>query len=941
MFSSDNITIEGLRVHNLKNLDLEIPRNKFVVITGVSGSGKSSLAFDTLYKEGQRRYLETFSAYARQFIGNYDRPDVDFIEGLSPVISIEQKTVSKNPRSTVGTVTEIYDFLRLLYARVGKPHSYITGKPMTSFTEEQIISKIYNDFNDKKILILAPVVQSRKGNYRDLFEQIFRRGYLKARVDGEILDLDHGLHVDRYKTHDIEVVIDRISLNNDKLKRLKTSLTEALSLSKGQVFIIEHESQNIKKYSKNLMCSESGISYSYPEPNNFSFNSPYGSCNTCKGLGNTWNIDLNKVISDKTLSIKDGAIIPLGKFKDTVMFKQIKALLAKFGAEMSTPFEQIPEEAKEIVFDGTNGSTIEVYLNMGSDYGVYYDLEFEGICTMIKRHASAPQGSLKKWAKEFLSERVCNECNGERLKKESLSFLIDNKNISEVSKMNIHTLNLWINDIEKKLNKRDTEIVRDLLPEIKKRISFLNNIGLNYLDLNRPAKTLSGGESQRIRIASQIASQLTGVLYILDEPTIGLHPVDNKRLIDSLRKLVDMGNSVIVVEHDRDVMESSDHILDIGPGAGSHGGEIIANESTKNFIKKSVSLTAQYLRKELNGIQTKRREGNGHHLHLIGASGHNLKNISVQFPLSKLICISGVSGSGKSSLIHHTLYPILNQHFFKSKANPLKYKTILGLEHIDKVIEIDQTPIGKTPRSNPSTYVGFYSDIRKLFSELPEAKMRGLKSGHFSFNVKGGRCNNCEGAGVKVIEMSYLPDVSVVCETCQGKRFNAETLSVHFKEKNIYEVLDMTVNKSLPFFENQPVISRKIKALQNVGLGYLTLGQNSTTLSGGEAQRVKLASELCKKDTGKTLYILDEPTTGLHFEDVRILMEVLNELVNKGNTVIIIEHNTDVIKESDYIIELGPNGGDGGGEVIAIGTPEDIVMNQKSRTAIFLEKELN
>ena len=941
MFSSDNITIEGLRVHNLKDLNLKIPRNKFVVITGVSGSGKSSLAFDTLYKEGQRRYLETFSAYARQFIGNYDRPDVDFIEGLSPVISIEQKTVSKNPRSTVGTVTEIYDFLRLLFARVGKPYSYITGKAMTSFTEEQIISQIINDFNDKKILILAPVVQSRKGNYRELFEQIFRRGYMKARVDGEILELDHGLHVDRYKTHDIEVVVDRIKLSEDKLKRLRTSVSEALSLSKGQVFIIEHESEDVKRYSKNLMCQDSGISYSFPEPNNFSFNSPYGYCNTCKGLGKTWDIDINKVIVNETTSIKDGAIIPMGKFKDTVMFKQIRALLQKFGASMETPYNQIPNEATDIILNGTKGSTIEVYLNMGSDYGVYYDLEFEGICTMIERHASAPQGSLKRWAKEFLCESNCSSCNGQRLKKESLSFLIDNKNIAEVSKMNIHSLNTWINEMEKDLSKRDKAIVRDLLPEIKKRIMFLDNIGLSYLDLNRPAKTLSGGESQRIRIASQIASQLTGVLYILDEPTIGLHPVDNQRLIGSLRKLVDMGNSVIVVEHDRDVMESSDHILDIGPGAGFHGGEVIANESTDLFIEKSKTITAQYLRKEINGFKLNRRKGNGNHLHLIGASGHNLKNVSVQIPLSKLICICGVSGSGKSSIIHHTLYPILSQHFFNSKTNPLKYKTLLGLEHIDKVIEIDQTPIGKTPRSNPSTYVGFYSDIRKLFSELPEAKMKGLKSGHFSFNVKGGRCTNCEGAGENIIEMSYLPDVSVTCETCQGKRFDSDILSVLYKEKNIYDILNMTVNTALEFFENQPVIYRKIKALESVGLGYLSLGQNSTTLSGGEAQRVKLASELCKKDTGKTLYILDEPTTGLHFEDVRILMEVLNELVNKGNTVIIIEHNTDVIKQSDHIIELGPNGGDSGGEIIATGTPEEIVRNSNSKTAVYLKKELN
>jgi excinuclease ABC subunit A len=910
-----------------------------VVITGVSGSGKSSLAFDAIFKEGQRRYLETFSSYARQFIGNYERPDVDFIEGLSPVISIEQKTVSKNPRSTIGTVTEIYDFLRLLYARLGRAHSYITGKEMVRFSQEQMISQIWDEFKERKIVILAPVVHSRKGNYKELFEQIFRRGFMKVRADGEIIELNHGLQLDRYKTHDIEIVIDRILLSKDKLKRLRTSLTEALTLGNGQVYVLDYDNGDIKKYSKNLMCLDSGVSYSEPEPNSFSFNSPYGWCKTCQGLGIHQEVDMDLIIQDPELSIKDGSIIPLGKFKDSVIFKQIKGILAKHKKSLSDPLNSLPKEALDTILEGTHGGTIEVYLDMGSDYGVYYNLEFEGILNLIRRHSQTGQGSLKKWALEFMKEGVCPDCKGHRLKKQSLNFFIHDINISEASKLNIRELNLWLNNLESTLGQREKLIAKDLMNEIKKRAEFLMNIGLDYLNLDRAAKTLSGGESQRIRIAAQLASQLTGVLYILDEPTIGLHPSDNERLINSLKSLVKLGNSVIVVEHDKEIMLNSDHIIDMGPGAGSLGGEVMENESKDNFIANNDNLTAQYLRGEKGGWPENRRNGNGSHLHLIGASGHNLKGVSVQFPLGKMICVTGVSGSGKSTLIHHTLFPLLSQHFYRSKKQALKHKVLLGAEHLDKVIEIDQSPIGKTPRSNPSTYVGFFNEIRQLFSQLPESKMYGFKIGRFSFNVKGGRCEACEGAGVRIIEMNYLPDVSVICEACQGKRFNPETLSIRFKGKSIYDVLDMTVDEAMEFFDNQSIILRKIKALHDVGLGYIHLGQSSTTLSGGEAQRIKLASELCKKDTGKTLYILDEPTTGLHFEDVRVLMEVLNNLVDKGNTVLIIEHNIDVIKCADHIIDLGPEGGGKGGEIIAIGSPEEVIKNKNSLTAKFLSEE--
>ena len=940
MFQENKIVIEGLRVHNLKNISLEIPRNKLVVITGVSGSGKSSLAFDALFKEGQRRYLETFSAYARQFIGNYERPDVDFIEGLSPVISIEQKTVSKNPRSTIGTVTEIYDFLRLLYARIGRAHSFVTGEEMVKFSKEQMLSRIWDAFQDRKIVILAPLVQSRKGNYKELFEQIFRRGYLKARVDGEIIELNHGIQLDRYKTHDIEVVIDRIKLNADKMTRLKRAIQEGLALGKGQIQIMDHETEEIQKFSKNLMCLDSGISYSEPEPNSFSFNSPYGWCAKCQGLGTYQDVDMELIIPDSNLSIQDGGIVPLGKLKDSVTFKQIKGILAKFKKDLSDSISSLPKEALATILDGTNGKTIEVYMDMGSAYGVYYNLEFEGLLNLIKRHATAPQGSLKKWAQEFMKEGVCPSCNGERLKKPSLHFLIDGKNIAEVSRLNIYELNSWLSNIENNLNQKEAIICKDLMVEIKKRASFLKNIGLNYLNLDRAAKTLSGGESQRIRIAAQLASQLTGVLYILDEPTIGLHPRDNERLIKSLKNLVSLGNSVIVVEHDKEIMLHADHIIDMGPGAGRLGGEVTENRSKENFVKEAKNMTAQYLRGELGKYEPKRREGNGKHLHLIGASGHNLKQVSVQFPLGKMICVTGVSGSGKSSLIHHTLYPLLSQFFYRSKKQALPHKVLLGIEHLDKVIEIDQSPIGKTPRSNPATYVGFFNEIRQLFAQLPESKIHGYKLGRFSFNVKGGRCDICEGAGVKIIEMNYLPDVSVKCEACQGKRFNPDTLQVRFKGKSIHDVLEMTVEEALGFFENQNSIYRKIKALVDVGLGYIHLGQSSTTLSGGEAQRIKLASELCKKDTGNTLYILDEPTTGLHFEDVRILMDVLNSIVDRGNTVLIIEHNMDVIKMADHIIDLGPEGGIGGGEILAEGSPEFVINQKASLTSNYLKEAL-
>jgi len=938
----DYIEVLGARAHNLKNIDVKIPREKLVVITGLSGSGKSSLAFDTIYAEGQRRYIETFSAYARQFLGGLERPDVDKIEGLSPVIAIEQKTTSKNPRSTVGTITEIYDFLRLLYARASDAYSYNTGEKMVSFTDDQIRELILQNFSGKRINILSPVIRSRKGHYRELFEQISKQGFVKVRVDGEIKDLEYNMKVDRYKTHDIEIVIDRLLVNNDEetLKRLTESIQTAMYHGENVMMVIEHEADNVRFFSRNLMCPTSGISYPNPEPNFFSFNSPKGACTTCNGLGNTLVVNLEKIIPNPKLSIKSGGFAPLGEQKNTWIFKQLEIIALKYDFKLSDPIEKIPAEAMEVILNGGKDKFAIHSKTLGITKD--YKLDFEGIAKFIKtQYDEANSSTIKRWAKEFMDEILCESCHGARLRKESLFFKVADKNIGELSSMDILDLALWFNEVKAKLSEKQMAIAEEIIKEITTRLQFLLDVGLDYLSLNRSSKTLSGGEAQRIRLATQIGSQLVGVLYILDEPSIGLHQRDNEKLIRSLLQLRDIGNSVIVVEHDKDMIECADYVIDIGPKAGRFGGQIISQGTPKELLKEN-TITAQYLNGKLSiPIPSERRKGNGKVLSIKGASGNNLKNVSVDFPLGTLIVVSGVSGSGKSTLINETLYPVLNKHFFNALKEPMPYKSIEGLENIDKVIAIDQSPIGRTPRSNPATYTEVFTEIRNLFTQTPESQIRGYKSGRFSFNVAGGRCPTCEGSGIKTIEMAFLPDVHVECETCHGKRFNRETLEIRYKGKSIADVLEMTVDEAVEFFENIPKIYRKIKTIKDVGLGYITLGQQSTTLSGGEAQRVKLATELSKRDTGNTFYILDEPTTGLHFEDIRVLMNVLEKLVEKGNTVLIIEHNMDVIKMADYIIDVGYEGGKAGGQIVAVGTPEQIVKNKKSFTARFLKKELN
>ena len=939
--TDDKIEVLGARVHNLKNIDVSIPREKLVVITGLSGSGKSSLAFDTIYAEGQRRYIETFASYARQFLGGLERPDVDKIDGLSPVIAIEQKTVNKNPRSTVGTITEIYDFIRLLFARASDAYSYETGEQMVSYSDEQIQQLITENYNEQRINILAPVVRSRKGHYRELFEQIAKQGFLKVRVDGEIRDLAPGMKVDRYKTHDIEVVIDRLAVESteDTQKRLAESITTAMYQGDDILMVLPHEGDTPRYFSRHLMCPTSGVSYPIPEPNSFSFNSPKGACPVCNGLGTVNEINLKKIIPDNTLSIKKGGIVPIGEQKNTWIFKQLEVIAQRYEFKLTDPIQDIPTEAMQIILYGGKESFSVASKILGITKE--YKIDFEGISHFIKNQFDdAATAALKRWATEFMDEMICPECEGARLRKESLYFQINEKNIADLALMDLDQLKEWFADLNKHLTEKQQAIAGEVVKEISTRLSFLLDVGLNYLTLNRSSKSLSGGEAQRIRLATQIGSQLVGVLYILDEPSIGLHQRDNERLIGSLKQLRDVGNSVLVVEHDKDMIEESDYVIDIGPKAGANGGEIIS-ASTPQDLLKSDTITAKYLNGALSiAVPTERRVGNGKELKLSGATGNNLKNVSVTFPLGTLICVSGVSGSGKSTLINETLYPILNAHFFNAVKVPQPYKKIEGLEHLDKVIGIDQSPIGRTPRSNPATYTDVFSEIRTLFTKTPEASIRGYKPGRFSFNVKGGRCETCEGSGLRTIEMGFLPDVYVECETCQGKRFNRETLEIRYKGKSIADVLAMTVDESVPFFENIPKIYRKLKTIQDVGLGYLTLGQQSTTLSGGEAQRIKLATELSKKDTGNTFYILDEPTTGLHFEDIRVLMEVLQKLVDKGNTVLIIEHNLDVIKLADYIIDIGPEGGKKGGEVVAKGTPEQVAKSKKSHTARFLKKEL-
>ncbi|MBW3517920.1 excinuclease ABC subunit UvrA [Flavobacterium sp. NKUCC04_CG] len=938
--TEDTIEVLGARVHNLKNIDVIIPRERLVVITGLSGSGKSSLAFDTIYAEGQRRYIETFSAYARQFLGGLERPDVDKIDGLSPVIAIEQKTTNKSPRSTVGTITEIYDFLRLLYARAGEAYSYNTGEKMVSYSDEQIIELITKDFEGKKILILAPIVRSRKGHYRELFEQISKQGFLKVRVDGTVKDIEPGMKLDRYKNHDIETVIDRLHMeaNETNRQRLVESLKTAMYHGDDTIIVLEQESQSIRYFSRHLMCPTTGISYSNPEPNNFSFNSPKGACPNCNGLGTINEINLKKIIPAPELSIRNGGLAPLGPYKNTWIFKQLEIIAQKFEFSLSDPVSKIPVAAMEMILHG--GKESFSVLSKTAGITKNYKIDFEGISNFIKnQHDESPTASIKRWAKEYMDEITCPSCEGMRLKQEALYFKIDEKNIGELVQMDIDQLSAWFNKVEKHLNNKQLQIGSEIIKEITTRLSFLMDVGLNYLMLNRSSKTLSGGEAQRIRLATQIGSQLVGVLYILDEPSIGLHQRDNEKLIHSLEQLRDIGNSVLVVEHDKDMILKADYVIDIGPKAGKNGGQIISAGTPAELLLED-TLTASYLNGKLEiKIPETRRAGNGHSLKLKGATGNNLKNASISIPLGTLTCVTGVSGSGKSTLINETLYPILNAHFFNGVKKPQPYKSIEGLEFLDKVIAIDQSPIGRTPRSNPATYTEVFSEIRNLFSQTAEAAIRGYKPGRFSFNVKGGRCDTCEGSGVRTIEMSFLPDVYVECETCQGKRFNRETLEVRYKGKSISDILNMMVDEAVDFFENIPKIYRKLKTIQDVGLGYITLGQQSTTLSGGEAQRIKLATELSKKDTGNTFYILDEPTTGLHFEDIRVLMEVIDKLVNKGNTVLIIEHNLDVVKLSDYIIDIGYEGGSKGGKVVATGTPEELIKDKKSYTAQFLKKE--
>lgn len=936
------IEVLGARVHNLKDIDIAIPREELVVITGLSGSGKSSLAFDTIYAEGQRRYIETFSAYARQFLGSLERPDVDKIDGLSPVIAIEQKTTSRSPRSTVGTITEIYDFLRLLYARASDAYSYVTGERMVSYNDEQIAELIVKEFAGKKVSVLAPVVRARKGHYRELFEQIAKQGFVKVRVDGEILDIVKGMRIDRYKTHDIEIVIDRIKVPEtaEGDKRLSETIITAMYHGDDVLMVQDNETGQLRYFSRSLMCPTSGVSYPNPEPNNFSFNSPKGMCPHCKGLGELYKINLDKIVPDKRMSIKQGALAPHGPLKSNWVFKQLEIIAQRYEFSLSDPFEDIPEEAKEVIFYGGK-STFEV---ASKTLGITrnYKIDFEGVANFIQSTYEANDSkSLRRWAKEYMDRIPCDECHGSRLRKESLNFKINGKNIAELASMDIVELSEWFDDLPAHLSETQIKIASEVIKEVQARLRFLLDVGLGYLSLNRSSKSLSGGEAQRIRLATQIGSQLVGVLYILDEPSIGLHQRDNERLIRSLVQLKDIGNSVIVVEHDKEMIEQANFVIDIGPAAGKHGGNIVSTGSPEEILDHD-TLTAAYLNgsKEI-AIPKERRKGNGKDLVLKGATGNNLKDVSVKLPLGTMIGITGVSGSGKSTLINETLYPILNAHFFNGVKKPMPYKSIQGLKHIDKVIDINQSPIGRTPRSNPATYTGVFSEIRNLFAKVPEAMIRGYKPGRFSFNVKGGRCETCQGGGLKVIEMNFLPDVYVECETCQGKRFNRETLEIRYKGKSIYDVLEMTINEACAFFEHIPKIYRKLKTIQDVGLGYITLGQQSTTLSGGEAQRIKLAAELSKRDTGNTFYILDEPTTGLHFEDIRVLLAVLNRLVDKGNTVLIIEHNLDVIKTVDYIIDIGPEGGKQGGTVVATGTPEAIVKAGKGHTARFLKKELH
>ncbi|WP_258099534.1 excinuclease ABC subunit UvrA [Marinoscillum pacificum] len=931
-----SIEIFGAREHNLKEVNLTIPRNQMVVITGISGSGKSSLAFDTIYAEGQRRYMESFSAYARAFIGDMERPDVDKINGLSPVISIEQKTTSRNPRSTVGTVTEIYDFLRLLYARAGEAYSYISGKKMVKQSEDQILEHILKTYDGQKLIVLAPVVKGRKGHYRELFVQIRKLGFTKVRVNGEIQELLPKMQVDRYKTHDIEIVVDRIIVKESDEKRIRQSIQAAFKQANG-ILMVQDQDGETAHFSKYLMDPESGLSYDEPAPNTFSFNSPYGACQTCNGLGVIEEISRDSVIPDPSLSISRGGIAPLGEYRDIWIFKKIEAILKRNKVNLTTPIKDIPDKIMDVLL---YGDEVPVAVSSVKYPGTDWNTKFEGIIKFLEKQKDAGSDKIRQWVEEFTDVATCPDCNGYRLKKESLHFKIDETHIGELAELNINKLAEWFEGVEDRMTERQNVIAAEVLKEIRKRIGFLLDVGLNYLSLNRPLRTLSGGEAQRIRLATQIGTQLVNVLYILDEPSIGLHQRDNVKLIQALKDLRDLGNTVIVVEHDKDMMLESDFIVDIGPGAGRHGGHIMAAEKPKDFIKNK-SLTSDYLTGKLQiAVPKERRKGNGDFLELKGATGHNLKSVNLKLPLGALTCVTGVSGSGKSSLIHETLYPILRKHFYKSRAEALPYKKLTGLEHIDKVIEVDQSPIGRTPRSNPATYTGVFTDIRSLFSELPEAKIRGYKPGRFSFNVKGGRCETCQGGGMRVIEMDFLPDVHVPCETCKGKRYNRETLEVRFKGKSISDVLDMTVEQAVEFFENQPKILKKIETLNEVGLGYISLGQHATTLSGGEAQRVKLATELSKRDTGQTFYILDEPTTGLHFQDIQHLLEVVQKLVTKGNTVLIIEHNLDVIKVADHIVDIGPEGGEGGGQIIASGTPEEVAKVKISHTAKFLVDEL-
>jgi excinuclease ABC subunit A len=939
LFNEDFIQVIGAREHNLKDIDVAIPRNQLVVITGISGSGKSSLAFDTIYAEGQRRYMETFSAYARQFIGEMERPEVEQITGLSPVISIEQKTTGRNPRSTVGTVTEVYDFLRLLFARVGEAYSYETGQKMVSYTEAQIREQIFVDFQDRKISVLAPLVRGRKGHYRELFEQMRKQGYTKMRIDGQIEDITPGMQVDRYKVHDLELVIDRLKVGTERSERLTNSLETALKMGNDLVMIADHEDDRVVAFSRNLMDATSGLSYEEPSPNTFSFNSPYGYCQECKGLGVVNAVDESKVIPDDSKSINDAAIAPFGEVRDNMTFKQLRAIAKKYKFSFSTPVNEIPAEALRIILHGGDES-FQIRSQSAHDFS--YNLAKEGIIPMLQRwYDNSTSEKVRRWAEDFMTIDTCASCNGQRLRKEALHFKIHGKNISDLAQMDLVALEEWINTVEPFLSNRQQLIGKDIFKEIRFRLEFLLQVGLDYLNLDRPARTLSGGEAQRIRLATQIGSMLTGITYILDEPSIGLHQRDNQRLIEALRELTDIGNTVLVVEHDRDIMLASDYLIDLGPGAGRLGGELVAQGLPQDIVNAGKTLTAQYLSRQKDiEIPRTRRTGNGKFMEITGATGNNLQAVDVTIPLGTFCCITGVSGSGKSTLINETLYPILRQHFYRSLKPPLAYKTFSGLEHVDKVIEIDQSPIGRTPRSNPATYTGLFTDIRTLFSNLPEAKIRGYKPGRFSFNVKGGRCETCEGSGMRRIEMNFLPDVYVECETCLGRRYNRETLEILYKGKSINDVLEMPVSEAAIFFEHLPKLFRKLKTISEVGLGYITLGQQATTLSGGEAQRVKLAEELSKRDTGNTVYILDEPTTGLHFEDIRFLLKVLNKLTEKGNTVIVIEHNLDVIKVADHVIDMGPEGGRRGGTLVVAGTPEEVAQCPESHTGHHLRIEL-